>query len=115
MCIRDRAEATGGDYSEYGRISSSTGLPTILGWKGHELQWRGSSRLYEGREEDVATIYGSESEDEVRRILEKYQVRYVYEGQREKMTYGTINLAHFDNLLRIAFTGQGVIIYEIIP
>ena len=109
------AEATGSDYSEYGRISSSTGLPTILGWKGHELQWRGSSRLYEGREEDVATIYKSESEDEVRRILEKYQVRYVYEGQREKTTYGTINLAHFDNLLRIAFTGQGVIIYEIIP
>ena len=109
------AEATGGDYSEYGRISSSTGLPTILGWQGHELQWRGSSMPYEGREEDIATIYDSESEDDVRQILEKYEVRYVYEGQRERTTYRTTNLAHFDNLLRVAFTAQGVIIYEIIP
>ena len=46
--LRDEApwgrivEAVGDDYSEYGRISASTGLPTILGWKGHEHQWRGS-------------------------------------------------------------------------
>ena len=29
-------EATGGDYSEYARVSTFSGLPTVLGWGGHE-------------------------------------------------------------------------------
>ena len=102
----------GNDYSDYARISSSTGLPTILGWKGHELQWRGSSRPLEGREPDVARIYQSANEEEVRQILEKYQVRYVYLGHREISSYGSGKLASFDDLLRTAFTAEGVIIYE---
>ena len=34
-------EAVGDDYSAFGhaRISTFTGLPTVLGWPGHELQW----------------------------------------------------------------------------
>jgi len=108
-------EAVGNDYSDYGRISASTGLPTILGWKGHEIQWRGSSRPLEGREEDVAKIYQSGDEEEVRRILEKYRVRYVYLGHREMSSYGAGKLESFDNLLRTAFTAKGVIIYETLP
>ncbi|MDQ6659979.1 MAG: DUF2298 domain-containing protein, partial [Chloroflexota bacterium] len=33
-------EAVGLDYSGYGRVSAFTGLPTIMGWVGHEYQWR---------------------------------------------------------------------------
>ena len=105
----------GSDYSDYGRISASTGLPTILGWKGHELQWRGSAKPIEGRETDVTRIYQSHDEEEVRLILEKYQVRYVYLGHRELSSYGIGKLASFDDLLRTAFTANGVIIYEKIP
>ena len=34
-------EAVGDDYSAFGhaRISTFTGLPTVMGWPGHELQW----------------------------------------------------------------------------
>lgn len=37
-------EAVGGDYSSagHGRISSRTGLPTLLGWPDHEYRWRNS-------------------------------------------------------------------------
>lgn len=35
-------EAPGGSYSQYGRVSSQTGLPTVLGWDFHEQQWRGN-------------------------------------------------------------------------
>ena len=107
-------EAVGDDYSDYGRISSSTGLPTLLGWKGHELQWRGTSTIFHGREEDVAQIYQSGDLEEVRGLLESYQVRYVYLGRRERNDYGGDNLAGFGSLLRTAFERNGVIIYELI-
>src|SRR5207249_246910 len=50
MWLRDHAdpatvaEATGGEYNVYcycGRVSALSGLPTIMGWVGHEDQWRG--------------------------------------------------------------------------
>ena len=81
-------EAVGGSYSAYGRISSSTGLPTVLGWKGHELTWRGSNKPFDGREDDVVRIYQSGDGEEVRRLLESYNVRYIYLGQRERAAYG---------------------------
>ena len=105
-------EAVGDDYSDFGRVSSSTGLPTVLGWKGHELQWRGSSGPFAGREDDVGRIYQSSDGEEVSRLLEGYGVRYVYLGQRERATYGGDHLDGFGCFLRTAFAGDGVIIYE---
>jgi YYY domain-containing protein len=103
-------EAVGDDYSDFARISSSTGLPTVLGWIGHELQWRSSSSLG-SREDDVRTIFSSDDSDEVRRLLDSYEVRYVYLGSRERRTYGGENLADFD-FLRTAREWDGVIVYE---
>ena len=108
-------EAVGEDYSDSSRISASTGLPTILGWKGHELQWRGSSKPFSGREEDVEAVYRSSDSSEVKAILERYDVRYVYLGSRERGTYGIENLEELDGLLKTAWEGDGVIIYEFAP
>ncbi|MCH7736511.1 MAG: hypothetical protein IH872_03815 [Chloroflexi bacterium] len=105
-------EAVGDDYTEFARISSSTGFPTILGWKGHELQWRNSSAPFQGREDDVTAIYSSADPQEVRQLLDAYDVRYVYLGSRERQTYGGDNLAGFSDFLRTAFEQDGVIIYE---
>ena len=118
--LRDEApwgrivEAVGDDYSSYGRISASTGLPTLLGWKGHELQWRGSSKSFEGREEAVALIYQSEDRREVRQLLEEYGVRYIYLGRRERNDYGGQHLRSFDGLLRTVFKWDSVSIYELV-
>ena len=117
--LRDEApwgrmvEAVGDDYSDFARISSSTGLPTILGWKGHELQWRSSSASLGSREDDVRTIFTSGDAGEVRRLLESYDVRYVYLGSRERRTYGGEHLADFD-FLRTAFEPDDVIVYEMV-
>ena len=108
-------EAVGGDYSDFGRISASTGLPTVLGWRGHELQWRGSSDPMRGREADVAAVYQSGDPAVVLDILKRYSVRYVYLGSRERTRYGNDNLAVLGDLLETVWKGEGVTIYEFKP
>ena len=118
LWLRDEApwgrivEAVGDDYSEHGRISASTGLPTILGWKGHEHQWRGSRVPFRGREEQVARIYRSDDAEEVRQLLDAHDIRYVYVGRRERTAYGPGNLGRFPSLVQPVFRRSGVVIYE---
>ena len=110
-------EAVGDDYTDYARISATTGRATILGWKGHQRQWRGDDQAFAGREEDVATIYESADADTVRRLLERYEVRWVVVGPREVSTYGpdvpTRMLSWTDaGWLNEAFASNDVVIYE---
>ncbi len=116
--LRDQAapgnlvEAVGDDYSEYGRVSAATGRPAVLGWKGHEHQWRGTTRIFSGREEDIARIYQDQDPDIVRQLLDRYDVRYVYLGHRERAKYGIDRLQAADGVLETAFSGDDVIIYQ---
>ncbi len=116
--LRDEAEAgriveaVGDDYSDYGRISAATGRPTVLGWKGHEHQWRGTTAIFAGREEAVAQIYQSDDPETVRQLLADYNIRYVYLGHRERAKYGIRQLPNRGGLLKTAFAQNGVIIYE---
>ncbi len=116
--LRDEAswgrivEAVGPSYSDFGRISSATGLPTVLGWQGHESQWRGGIAAFAGRAQDVERIYGSSDGGVVRRLLEEYDVRYVYVGKRERSTYGVEHISGFGEFLEPAFEAEGVVIYE---
>ena len=105
-------EAIGDDYSRFSNVSASTGLPTVLGWMGHELQWRGSSEPFAGRAEDVSAIYTSQDPREVRGLLQKYDVRYIYLGKREREKYGVSSLENFKDFLRTVFQRDDVVVYE---
>ena len=105
-------EAVGGGYTEFGRISAATGFPAPLNWPGHELQWRGSTGPLGNREVDVKTIYTSNDLVEVSNLLDKYDVRYVYVGLREKYKYGTRGLSKFNDLLVVSFEIGDVVVYE---
>ena len=119
--LRDEApkgrivEAVGGDYSAFGRISSSTGLPTVLGWKSHERQWRGSSKPFEGREEQVAEIYNNSDPVLVQQLLDTYDIKYIYVGKREKTKYGLAEIENFSSFLEPVFKSKDVVIYGRIP
>ena len=121
LWLRDEApwgrivEAAGDhSYGEHGRISASTGLPTMLGWKGHERQWRGTgvNHLLDEREQQVATIYTSDDPETVRELLETHDIRYVYLGHRERREYTTPVLDGFSSFLRPVFQADDVVIYE---
>ena len=105
-------EAVGGGYSEHGRIASSTGVPTVLNWPGHEMQWRGSSKPFEGREQDVQTIYQTLDINEAVSLLDKYDVDHVYVGSRERSKYGEAGLAKFVQFMTPVFSEADVVIYR---
>ena len=106
-------EATAGDYSEFGRVSSSTGVPTILAWPGHQHQWRSDPSLYEGRAEEVERIYTTTDPAEAKVLLDKYDVRYIYVGHRERQLYGDTGLPKFEQIADVWFAEGDVVVYEV--
>jgi len=105
-------EATGGSFTEYGRVSSRTGLPTVLGWGSHELQWRGNYEEPGRREPDINAIYSSLDTQHVLTLLEKYDITYVYVGHLERGKYSSAALAKFDRFMDVVFQQGNVTIYE---
>jgi YYY domain-containing protein len=104
-------EAPGGGYEYEGRVSAHTGLPTVLGWAGHEWQWRGSLDEQNARKPDIETIYTSTRPDEVLTLLDKYDISYVYVGPVERVAYPAAGLAKFETLMEIAYQNEDVTIY----
>ena len=81
-------EAPGRSYSTGSRISAFTGLPTVIGWQGHERMWR---KDYDGvrlRTSDVDAIYSTPNINYAIGLLNKYNVTYIYIGTTERARYG---------------------------
>ena len=106
-------EATGGEYSEFGRVSSRTGLPTVIGWYGHEVQWRGSDREFKDRPKDVDAVYSTLDKGQIAPILAKYGVLYIYVGALERRKYPKEALDAFPQYMDVAFKNDGVIVYRV--
>jgi uncharacterized membrane protein len=105
-------EAVGGQYSGYGRISANTGLPTILGWAGHEYQWRGNTPEPGLREPAVNEIYSAPDLLSVVDLLNRYSVEYIYVGELEQGLYGSTGLDKFAEQLDVAYSNNSVTIYR---
>ncbi len=104
-------EAVGPDYSEHARISAATGVPTVLGWAGHERQWRGETTALEGREEAVERIY--RGDPQAAELLAQFGVTYVVVGPRERERYDPVDLAPLEDVLEEAFASGDVTIYRV--
>jgi uncharacterized membrane protein len=106
-------EAVGGDYSEHARVSTFSGLPTLIGWVGHELQWRGEQAEFGRRQQAVDAIYRANSLEELTRVAELYRVRYVFFGTLERAKYGPDAQGRLDRLLPVAYSRSGTTIYRV--
>jgi uncharacterized membrane protein len=113
-------EAVGPDYSDYARISAFTGLPTIMGWVGHEYQWRvnwlnkdNNAADFDRRQADVTSIYTSKSPDVVLSLMGHYQAQYLYVGPLEEETYLGADLHRFGSFMQVVYSAQGVTIYKV--
>jgi uncharacterized membrane protein len=90
-----------------------SGLPAVLGWIGHESQWRGGDDEMGSRAEDVRTLYSTRDWEQAQAILKQYDIHYVYVGTLERQTYPVNEEKFVKNLSRIYNQGQ-VAIY-IVP
>jgi YYY domain-containing protein len=88
-------ETTGDAYSYFARVSSNTGLPTLLGWANHEGVWRGADPRIERRSRDVATIYGDVDLKRAGPLLAQHRVSYVFIGDLERQEFAAEGLDKF--------------------
>jgi uncharacterized membrane protein len=105
-------EAVGGSYTNYARISTYTGLQTVLGWPGHEAQWRGDYAPQEFRSENITKLYSTTRWDEAQAIIDQYDIRYIYIGALERASMPVYE-AKFQIHLKPVFQQGSVVIYEV--
>lgn len=101
-------EAVGDDYTYSSRISSATGIPTILGMPFHEQMWRGDDADVARRITDVKTLY--EHPGQTVSLMRTYGADLLYVGEQERETYSV--QIPVDTLERV-YDKEGVCIYRI--
>lgn len=106
-------EAVGQEFDPLGhaRVSTFTGLPTVLGWAGHEIQWGHDGGT---RAQDIRTMYESSDTAQARYLLARYGVQYVFIGSLERADYPK-GLDKFAQLGTAVFSTEGTIVYRISP
>lgn len=105
---------TGGSYTTYNSISTFSGMPTVLGWVGHEAQWRGGYEEIGSRQADVKELYSTSKWERAQTIIDMYNIRYIVLGNTEKSTY-QVDQGKFDEHLVKVFDSDTVDIYEVMP
>ncbi|MGD8759980.1 MAG: DUF2298 domain-containing protein, partial [Anaerolineales bacterium] len=105
------AEAIGGSYTGFARVSTRTGLPTVLGWWFHEDQWRGGPEARGSRESDIQRLYQCRSWEEAKEIIDRYRISYIFVGWLEETTYSPISVDKFELNMQTIYQTAEVTIY----
>ncbi|MCY4018561.1 MAG: DUF2298 domain-containing protein [Chloroflexi bacterium] len=109
------------EYQWNGRISITTGLPSVLGWNWHQRQQRTIDPLptwVEQRERNVRAFYDTGDIDVAVDILHHFDVKYIVRSGLEELHSTPEGLAKFERmvsegLLSIAFAIEGGTIYQV--
>jgi YYY domain-containing protein len=106
---------------QYASVAMATGRPTLLGWSGHEGQWRaGQPKVAEEvgkRMEDGTTIFTTTDAELARELIDQYAIDYVYVGPTEQQFAAEKGappdtLTKFEDFMDLAWSDQGVTIYK---
>lgn len=107
-------EAPGDSYTTFDQVSVTTGLPTIEGWLVHEWLWRDGYDAPAARIAEVDKIYTSPNLEEIKSVLDKYQIKYIFVGAKEYEKYLNIDVNNFFKLgAKLVFSSGQTKIYQL--
>ena len=112
---------SGGEYRWNGRISITTGLPSVLGWNWHQRQQRSLPPMNQWvfqRERNIQQFYNTSDIDIAVDIIHHFDVKYIVRSGLEEVHSTTEGLEKLDRmvdigLLKIAYEVPGGKIYLI--
>ena len=110
-------EAKGASYNAgTARISAATGRATLLGWDGHEAQWRGRAygEMAAGREEAIGEVYLRPRPSTLRETFQHWGIDYVLVGPAERARFGItpVLVERLDEAMELAFERGSYRIYR---
>ena len=108
------------EYQWNGRISTTTGLPSVLGWNFHQRQQRTFHPMplwVDQREKNIQQFYNTGDIDIAVDIIRHFDIKYIIRSGLEEVHSTAQGLEKFermvdDGLLDRAFVTEGGIIYE---
>ena len=107
-------EASGDPYSEFSRIATHTGIPTVLGWANHESLWRADNHEIDQRRQAIQYFYTKPEGPLSVQILQRYHVTHVVIGDMERRAYpGAARVGSLPYLVPVV-TGSTTV-YSVIP
>ena len=105
-------EAVGADFDPEGRgrVSTFTGLPALVQWPGHEVQWGHEPGV---RARDADLIYRTTDPRVAAPLLARYDVGLVFVGSLERGQYPQRALDKFGRIGTVAFRSGRTVVYRI--
>lgn len=90
-------EEGGNSYRPQNRLSVFTGAVTVAGWYVHEWVWHNDREAIEERHGEVKAFYTLGDEDYCRKIIDRYDIDYIYVGPETTGKY-EVNAEGFKRL-----------------
>jgi len=124
------AEGVGDSYTEYARIATFSGLPTVLGWPVHVWLWNGSvdkplvprtvvqkktarADTVMKRVADVRALYETESAAKALALIAKYDIRYIVVAPLERKKYAELKEDKFREIADVVFAAGESRLYRV--
>ncbi|MCS7121236.1 MAG: DUF2298 domain-containing protein [Archaeoglobaceae archaeon] len=97
-------------YSYAGRVAAFTGNPAVVAWTNHEFSWRRNLEVLIERSKDVESFYRAENCEDMYKIIEKYNIKYIFVGVEEIKTFD-VDPKKFENCFEVVFKHGNAVIF----
>ncbi len=104
-------QGVGPSYGPGSVLAAASGVPTLLGWPGHELQWRPGVEFGD-RQAAVERIYREGATEQTLALARAFGVTHIFAGRLEAQLFGDDVAARFEGW-PVALEAPGALIVEV--